>query len=73
MNTMLFTVPLRKRSMLGSKSYDLILARTGAITSNIFRLMTGLAVDAIRSGREEITAADIQKSDLIPIRVDAAA
>jgi hypothetical protein len=73
MNTMLFMLPLRKRSMLGSKSYDLILARTGAITSNIFRLLAGLAVEAIRSGREQITAADIQKSDLIPISLDAAA
>lgn len=73
LNTLLYTLPLRRRSSLGTKSYDLVLARTGGITSNIFRLMTELAVEAINSGREEITLTSIRDSDVISLPFDLVA
>ncbi len=73
LNTLLCSLPLRRRSSVGAKSYDLVLARTGGITSNIFRLMTELAVEAIKNGHEEITPDSIRDSNTIvnPLNVAA--
>lgn len=72
-NTLLRALPLRKPSRLGTRAFDQVLARADGITSNIFTLLTELAVAAIRSGQEEITAADIQGSPEILARpLDAA-
>jgi type II secretory pathway predicted ATPase ExeA len=73
LNTLLYTLPLRRRSSLGAKSYDLVLARTSGITSNIFRLMTELAVEAINSGHEEITLPSIRDSEIISLPLNLAA
>ncbi|HME24373.1 MAG TPA: TniB family NTP-binding protein [Acetobacteraceae bacterium] len=72
LNTLLHTLPLRKPSRLGIKAFDQMLARADGITSNIFTLLTELAVAAIRGGQEEITAADIRRSDVLASPLGAA-
>ena len=49
-------LPLRSPSELGEGALKRILEATGGITSAIFRLITDLAVEAIGSGAERITA-----------------
>jgi len=70
-NTLLRTLPLRRPSRLGTKGFDQVLVRADGITANIFTLMTTLAVAAIRSGQEEITAADIRRSGALAAPLDA--
>jgi hypothetical protein len=72
LNTLLRSLPLQKPSTLGSKAFDQMLARADGITSNIFTLLTELVVAAIRSGREQITAADIRQSDVLASPLGAA-
>jgi hypothetical protein len=71
LNTLLHSLPLREPSRLSIKVFDQMLARTDGITANIFTLMTALAVAAIRSGQEEITAADLRRSDLFAVPLHA--
>jgi hypothetical protein len=49
-------LPLRSPSELGEGALKRIVEATGGITSAIFRLITDLAVEAIGSGAERITA-----------------
>ena len=70
-NTLLRILPLRRPSRLGTKGFDQVLVRADGITANIFTLMTTLAVAAIRSGQEEITAADIRRSGALAAPLDA--
>jgi hypothetical protein len=71
LNTLLRTLPLRKPSQLGLKTFDQVLAQADGITANIFTLMTALAVAAIRSGQEEITAADLRRGGMLAAPLDA--
>jgi hypothetical protein len=71
LNTLLRSLPLRRPSRLGIKAFDQVLARADGITANIFTLMTALAVAAIRSGQEEITAADLRHSGMLAAPLDA--
>lgn len=53
--------PLRQPSVLTAKSLRRMLQISEGITANLFHIVNTLAIDAIESGRERITAAAVER------------
>lgn len=70
--TILRMLPLRRPSPLGIRAFDLIHKLCGGITSQVFYLLTELAVHAIRSERELIRLEDIRSRAILDAPLDAA-
>ena len=66
MGSLLRTLPLREPTELGESALKRIVEASGGVTSAIFRLTTDLAIEAIKSGAERITAADIFERRVAP-------
>lgn len=59
--SILRNTPLRQSSVLTAKSLRRMLQITEGITANIFHTINTLAIEAIESGREQITNEAIEK------------
>jgi hypothetical protein len=66
MGSLLRTLPLRAPTEFGESALKRIVEVTGGVTSAIFRLTTDLAIEAIASGAERITPADIFERRVTP-------
>jgi len=59
--SILRNTPLKRPSVLTPKSLRRILQITEGITANIFLMINSLAIDAVESGRENITDEAIER------------
>jgi hypothetical protein len=55
------SLPLRRPSVLSAQSLRTLARATDGITAKVFGMLNELAVEAIRSGREQITDEDIER------------
>ncbi|WP_287282067.1 hypothetical protein [Mesorhizobium sp.] len=58
--SILRNTPLRNPSVLTAKSLRRMLQITEGMTANIFHMINGLAVEAVESGREQISNEGIE-------------